>query len=76
MLTALITLILILMFFLVAILVFVFWIWTIVDCTRRDFRKENDKIVWILLIIFTGPIGSIIYYFEVHRRFKKVNRKK
>lgn len=38
-----------------------FWIWALVDCAKGDFRG-NDKIVWILIIIFTNWIGSTIYF--------------
>lgn len=50
-----------------AIWAFVFWILMIVDCAKRDFKKDNDKIVWVLVIIFTGIIGALIYYFVVKK---------
>lgn len=25
--------------------------------------EGNDKIVWTILVVFTGPIGSLIYFF-------------
>ena len=50
---------------------FVFWIMMIVDCATRNFKKEIDKIVWILIIIFTHIIGALIYYFIVKRKNKK-----
>ncbi len=50
---------------------FVFWIWMLIDCLKRDFDKPNDKIVWVLIIIFLQIIGMIIYYFMVKRKGKK-----
>ena len=38
-----------------------FWIWALVDCAKGEFRG-NDKIVWILVIIFASWIGSILYF--------------
>jgi hypothetical protein len=55
----------------VFILLTVFWIWMIVDCAKRDFKKENEKVVWILIIVLVGVIGSIIYYFIVKAKDKK-----
>ena len=52
------------------ILSFVFWIWMLIDCLKRNFRKDNDKIVWALVIIFLHILGAAIYYFVV-----KVNDK-
>jgi hypothetical protein len=47
---------------------FVFWILMIVDCTKRRFKHDADKIVWILVIIFTYIIGALIYYFVVKKK--------
>lgn len=54
-----------------AIFAFVFWIIMIVDVVQRNFKQENDKIMWILIIILTGIIGALIYYFMVKRKDKK-----
>jgi hypothetical protein len=43
-----------------------FWVWMIVDCATRK-MKDNDKIVWILVLIFLHVIGATIYYFAVKR---------
>lgn len=39
----------------------IFWIWTIIDCTSNEPPQGNDKIVWLLVIIFTHLVGSLIY---------------
>ena len=39
----------------------VLWIWTIIDCITKEPSEGNDKLIWILLIILTGLIGSLIY---------------
>ena len=47
---------------LVIILVFLlggaFWIWMLVDCATKEPDSGNSKLVWILIIIFTGCIGG------------------
>jgi cytochrome c biogenesis factor len=45
----------------------VFWIWMIIDCAQRK-MKDNDKVVWILILIFLGSIGALVYYFVVKRK--------
>lgn len=57
--------VLILLIVTVAILAFVFWIMMIVDCAKRDFKGDSEKIVWILVLVFLGIIGALIYYFAV-----------
>lgn len=54
---------------------FVFWILMIVDCATKKFKNDTDKIVWILVIIFTHIIGALIYYFIVKRKNRKLNIK-
>jgi hypothetical protein len=49
------------------ILALIFWIFMIVDCAKRKFKEENEKVVWILVIILASWIGALIYYFIVKR---------
>ncbi len=41
----------------------VFWIVELVDAARREFRDPNMKIVWLLVIVLSHFIGSLVYYF-------------
>ena len=34
----------------------------LVDCASNEPSEGNDKIVWILVILFTFFIGAAIYY--------------
>ena len=58
---------LLLFILLVGILVFVLWIWMIIDCAKRNKFRSGDRVVWILLLVLTGLIGMILYYFMVMR---------
>ena len=49
------------------ILALIFWIFMIVDVAKRKFKKENDKIMWVLIIVLTGIVGAAIYYFMIKR---------
>ncbi|MDD5012376.1 MAG: PLDc N-terminal domain-containing protein [Candidatus Nanoarchaeia archaeon] len=50
---------------------FVFWILMLVDCIQKKFKEDVEKIVWILVLIFTGVLGALIYYFVVKKKSKK-----
>jgi len=52
----------------ISILAFVFWILMLVDCVKRKFKEDSEKIIWILVLIFTGIIGALIYYFVVKHK--------
>ena len=47
---------------------FVFWIMMIIDVAKRKFKKPNDKIVWVLVVVLAGVIGATVYYFVVKRK--------
>jgi prolipoprotein diacylglyceryltransferase len=55
------------------VLGFVFWLWMLVDCLKRPDDKfaiggTYAKLIWVLVIVFVGFIGALIYYFLVKRR--------
>lgn len=39
----------------------VFWVWMLIECATKESNEGNDKLVWILIIIFTHWIGALIY---------------
>ena len=39
-----------------------FWVWMLVDCAVNEPSEGNDKIVWILVILFASFLGAIIYF--------------
>ena len=40
-----------------------FWVWMLIDCLKNEPSEGNDKIVWLLVIVFTKIFGAAIYYF-------------
>ncbi|MDZ8118320.1 PLDc N-terminal domain-containing protein [Pontiella agarivorans] len=48
---------------LLLILPTVFWIWTIVDCSKHESAEGSDRLVWLIVIILIGIIGSLTYCF-------------
>jgi len=46
--------------------VVVFWLWMLVDLLQR--RKFEDKLVWLLVLIFLSILGAILYYFLVYSK--------
>lgn len=52
---------------LVSLLAFVFWLWMLVECVRRKDMTDNQKLVWVLVLVFVSCIGSIVYFFASDR---------
>jgi membrane protease YdiL (CAAX protease family) len=53
-------------FFILCLLGIIIWFWTLLDCSKRDFKNNIEKAIWILAIIF-APMLAIIAYFIVIR---------
>ena len=45
----------------IGLVIAIFSIVQIIDCLKSNFSGYN-KIIWILVLIFLGPLGAIIYY--------------
>lgn len=55
----------------IGIITSIFWLWMLIDCLKRDFKKDSDKILWALVIFFLHFVGAVIYYFVVRAEDKK-----
>jgi len=53
----------------IVILAFVFWIWMLIDCLMR--KKFEDKLIWVIVILFLHVIGAILYYFLVKSKNRR-----
>lgn len=54
-------------FILFAIINFVIWILSLIDIAKREnWKGDNDKMLWLLLVIFV-PLVDFYYYF-FHRK--------
>ncbi len=54
---------------LLAIGVFAFWVWMLVDCAQapEPIGDNKHRLIWILILVFTGWIGAILYFFIVRQ---------
>ncbi len=43
--------------------VFVIPIIALVDIIKSEFKGSNDKLIWVLIVLFTWIIGAVLYYF-------------
>jgi hypothetical protein len=40
-----------------------FWIWMLIDCVTKESSEGNDRLVWVIVVVFTHIIGAAIYFF-------------
>lgn len=50
------------LFGLLGVAYLVFWIYTLVDVVRSNFKDHNMKIIWVLIILFAQVLGPILYW--------------
>lgn len=46
-----------------ALLALVMWIWALVDCFQNEELNRNNKLLWIIILLFTFTLGAVLYYF-------------
>jgi Na+-driven multidrug efflux pump len=46
----------------VAIGCFGFWLWMLIDCATNEPETGNNKVIWIIIIVFANLIGAVIYW--------------
>ena len=46
----------------VLVCAFAFWLWMLIDCATKEPSTGNDKLIWILVIIFAHWVGALIYF--------------
>lgn len=55
--------------------IMVYWILMLIDCIKRDnWETENDKTLWILVILLAGIIGAFIYRFVIVSKLGKAGK--
>jgi hypothetical protein len=57
---------------LIGLAFFVFWLWMLIDCATKEPSQGNDKLIWILIIVFTHWIGALIYFLVRRPQRKKL----
>jgi len=54
-----------------SLFVSVIWVLSIIDIVRRtNWKNDNDKVLWLLLVIFV-PIADLYYYFFYRKTLDK-----
>ena len=46
-----------------ALLAFVFWIWMLVHAITNNGLTDIEKLIWVIVILFTHFLGAAIYFF-------------
>ena len=39
-----------------------FWVFALVDILRNNFKGDNEKMIWVMVVIFVPFLGTILYF--------------
>ncbi len=53
------------LFWVLGAILVLFWLWMFVDCLKKNFKKDMDKLVWIIVLLYLNIVGAFLYYFLV-----------
>ena len=45
---------------------FAFWIWMLISAIQNKGLTDNEKIVWVLVIVLLHWLGALVYFFVAH----------
>jgi hypothetical protein len=51
----------IILFMLLSIAYFILWVYCLIDVIRSNFKDQNMKLIWIVVLLFAQVIGPIAY---------------
>jgi uncharacterized BrkB/YihY/UPF0761 family membrane protein len=60
------------------LIVLVLWIIMLIRVIQRpdsSFKNENDRLIWILIVLLASWIGAIVYYFVEDRPYQQSRKK-
>lgn len=53
------------------LMAFAFWVWMLVECATKEASTGNDKLIWVLVLLFTHLLGALLYFF-IRRPRRKI----
>jgi uncharacterized RDD family membrane protein YckC len=59
-------LLMVLLFLPVALALFAFWIWMLISAIQNRGLTDNEKIVWVLVVVLLHWLGALLYFFIGH----------
>ena len=45
----------------------VFWVWALVDCLLNKTLGDTEKIVWVLVLLLSHIVGTVLYFLLARR---------
>lgn len=46
---------------LISLIYFILWVYCLIDVIRSDFKDQNMKLIWVVILLFAQGFGPIAY---------------
>ena len=46
----------------------IFWLWMLVDCLTKRRLPDNEKLIWVVVLLFSHVVGAVLYLVLVRLR--------
>ena len=46
---------------LISLIYFILWVYCLIDVIRFDFKDQNMKLIWVVILLFAQGFGPIAY---------------
>jgi len=53
--------VLIFIIFCLGVILFFTWIVSLIDVLKSEFSNNSNKVIWLLMLIFLAPFGTVLY---------------
>ena len=53
----------------------IIWIFALLDVIKREFETQNQKIIWMLVVLLGSSVGAIVYYIYLYAYANTNNNK-
>jgi hypothetical protein len=50
----------------IGLVLFVFWIWMLIDAIQNKGLTDGEKVGWVLAVVFLHFLGALLYFFIGH----------
>lgn len=58
----------------IALFLLFLWVLFLADALKRPdsvYASKDERLIWVLILILTGWIGIVLYYFLIYRKYGK-----
>ncbi|MEA3307258.1 MAG: PLD nuclease N-terminal domain-containing protein [Elusimicrobiota bacterium] len=60
---------------LLGLLMQISWLWMLIDCIRNEVNENNERVIWVLIMLFFNVLGAVAYFIFRYSKRKIIGSK-